>query len=244
MGKVKKYHTGAIINGVEILGIDLEKTTPKDRYWFYKCPNCGKVKSAKSSRIGTKCVSCGQKTRDKTTYNAKVADDLTGKIFGYWKVIQKSEKANYWLCECQKCLTQKEIFRGNLIQGKSKSCGCIRSWGEEIIAWVLNNQQIKYQKEYSFSDLISDKKRKLRFDFAIFDKKEQLCCLIEFDGRQHYEYQDNWHQSIEDFNRLQQLDDIKNKYCLNNNIKLYRFNEKSIKDFEQFIYNLKEEYKL
>ena len=238
-----KYFVGVIINGVEILEQDLEKSTKKARYWKYACPGCGAIKSARSDRLGALCISCGAKQRRAKVQNT-VRDSLIGKEFGYLKVIGKSEKSNYWICECQKCGTVKEVFRGNLTQGVSKSCGCINSWGEEIIAYVLNNQDIKYQKEYTFSDLYSDKNRPLRFDFAIFNQDNKLICLIEYDGRQHYEYQENWKHSIEDFNRLQQLDMIKNEYCLNKNILLYRFNKKSIIDFEQFIYNLKEKYKL
>ena len=182
MGKIDKYYIGAIINGVEILELDLEKTTTKARYWKYRCPECGIIKSARSDRVGAKCRSCSNKENRKKVINI-IRDNLIGKTFGYLKVIDKSNKPNYWLCECQNCGTIKEVFRGNLTQGMSKSCGCINSWGEELIAYVLNNQNINYQKEYTFSNLRSDKNRPLRFDFAIFNQNNELMCLIEYDGR-------------------------------------------------------------
>ena len=191
-----KYYVGAIINGVEILELDKEKTTKKAKYWKCACSQCGAIRSVRSDRIGTVCVSCGAKNRRAKVKNT-VRDDLTGKIFGCLEVVEKSKRSNYWLCKCLKCGTYKEIFRGNLTQGTSKSCGCIKSWGEEVIAYVLNNQKIIYQKEYSFSDLLSDKNRPLRFDFAIFNQSNGLFCLIEFDGRQHYEYDENWNKSFE-----------------------------------------------
>ena len=76
MGKVKQYHTGAIINGVEILEIDLKKTTSKSRYWKYRCPGCGNIKSARSERIGSLCLSCGAKERRAKVKN-NVKDDIT-----------------------------------------------------------------------------------------------------------------------------------------------------------------------
>ena len=243
MGKVKKYHTGAIINGVEILELDLERTTSKARYWKYKCPGCGQIKSARSERVGQLCISCGAKQR-RTKVKNTVRNDITGQTFGYLKVIGKSKKSNYWTCQCEKCGTIKDVFRGNLTQGASRSCGCVNSWGEEIIAYVLNNQQIIYQKEYKFADLLSDKDWQLRFDFAIFNQTNELICLIEFDGDQHFKFSENWDWTKNEFERLQRSDALKNEYCTTHNIKLYRFNKKNIKEFEQFIYNLKEEYKL
>ena len=226
-----KYYVGAIVNGVEILELDEEKTTSKARYWKCACPGCGIIKSTRSDRIGSLCVSCGAKQR-RARVKQTVRDDLIGQEFGYLLVIGKSNKSNYWICQCKKCGTIKEVFRGNLTQGLSKSCGCVNSWGEELIAYVFNNQNIKYKKEYTFSNLRSDKNRPLRFDFAIFNDIDELICLIEYDGRQHFQYDENWKHSKADFERLQELDSIKNQYCEENNIALYRFNEKTIKEFE------------
>lgn len=64
-------------------------------------------------------------------------------------------------------------------------------------------------------------KRNLIFDFAIFDKNDNLFGLIEFDGVQHF-------KPIEIFGGDKALeytklrDNIKNEYCKNNNIKLLR----------------------
>lgn len=73
----------------------------------------------------------------------------------------------------------------NLQSGGTTSCGCINSKGEKLIKQILNQNHINFIQEYTFPDLKSDKGYYLRFDFAIF-KNNQLNCLIEFDGRQHY----------------------------------------------------------
>lgn len=46
--------------------------------------------------------------------------------------------------------------------------------------------QIRYQGEYIFPDLVSSSGRPLRFDFAVFDDAGILDFLIEFQGEQHY----------------------------------------------------------
>ena len=59
------------------------------------------------------------------------------------------------------------------------------------------------------------------------DYNNNIFCLIEYDGRQHFKYDKNWKMSEKDFQRLQYIDNLKNQYCKKNNIKLYRFNEQS-----------------
>ncbi len=55
--------------------------------------------------------------------------DLTGKQFGKWTVIKEATRANNrarsrrWLCQCE-CGRRKEVYTGNLLRGKSTSCGC------------------------------------------------------------------------------------------------------------------------
>lgn len=57
--------------------------------------------------------------------------DLTGKIFGRWKVIERSYSKNnkiYWLCECS-CdkHTIRSVNGSSLKRGLSISCGCLKN---------------------------------------------------------------------------------------------------------------------
>lgn len=95
----------------------------------------------------------------------------------------------------------------------------LSSRGEIKIHNILSDNDIPFKEEYEFDDLISSSGRHLKFDFAIFDDDNDLQCLIEFQGRQHY-------QPIKKFGgkrglRQQQYNDnLKRQYCLKNNIKL------------------------
>ena len=80
------------------------------------------------------------------------------------------------------------------------------------------------KKEFIFKDLKTPKNGFPRFDFAIFNKYNQLYCVIEYDGKQHFIYDKNWKMTYEDFKYLQSIDKLKNDYCQKNNIKLLRFN--------------------
>lgn len=50
---------------------------------------------------------------------------LTGKKFGRWIVGEYVGKSK-WHCKCE-CGVEKDVYTGFLINGRSKSCGCLRT---------------------------------------------------------------------------------------------------------------------
>jgi hypothetical protein len=95
----------------------------------------------------------------------------------------------------------------------------LSSSGEVKIHNILTDYDIPFEEEYEFDDLISSSGRHLRFDFAIFDDEGNLECLLEFQGRQHY-------QSVKKFggktgvSRQKYNDNLKRQYCIKHNYKL------------------------
>lgn len=226
----KKYNKGDIISTNEIIEKDIKLTNEKHRtYWKCKCLNCGTIRSVRVDNLHQQCSYCANKNK-----KHKIYKDLTNKKFGLWTVIKKAKQPNYWTCKCE-CGTIKDVFRGNLTQGNSKSCGCVSSWGEKQIIYWLNYYNINYKKEVCFTDLKTNKNGNPRFDFVLY-KDNQIFCIIEYDGRQHKYYKQNWKMKIDDFKRLQYIDELKNTYCINHNIPLYRFNNENILQDE--IYNI------
>lgn len=92
---------------------------------------------------------------------------------------------------------------------------------ETKIEMILKANKIKFQREYSFKDLVGFKNVPLRFDFAVF-KDNRLFLLIEADGEQHYKFIKHFYKSVFDFKRAQEWDRRKNKYCLSHKIPLIR----------------------
>lgn len=95
------------------------------------------------------------------------------------------------------------------------------SKGEQKLISIFNSNHIQFKREVTFNDLCGKNKIPLRFDFAIY-KNKKLICLIEFDGRQHYEYVKYFHKTTSGFKRQQEWDRRKNSYCLSHNIPLIR----------------------
>ena len=131
----------------------------------------------------------------------------------------KAHPKPIWLCLCD-CGGHIFVRSDNLLSGTTKSCGCIgSSYGEYQIEKILRENRIKYQKEYTYDDLVNpETDTRLRFDFAILNKKHVLA-LIEFQGKQHYEEAKN---SKIHFGELQRnlTDNLKREYCKRNNIRL------------------------
>lgn len=191
--------------------------------WLCKC-DCGNevvVKTINLKSGDTK--SCGCLNLDSLSERKK---DLTNIRFG--KLIPfeiDSEKMKerkeydtraYWKCKCD-CGNICTVSSNNLIQGKTASCGCEKSYGEIQIVEALKRSDWVYKREYWFSDLRGDN-LPLRFDFAIF-KNNDLLFLIEFQGEQHF-YPNEFFGGIEQFNKQQDYDKRKVDYCNDNHIPL------------------------
>jgi hypothetical protein len=92
---------------------------------------------------------------------------------------------------------------------------CNASIGVIKIEELLQQNNIEYIREYSFSDLIGKNKMPYRFDFYL----PTLNRLIEFDGIQHFQERSIFKDDLE---TIRYRDNEKNTYCLKNNIPLVR----------------------
>lgn len=96
------------------------------------------------------------------------------------------------------------------------------SKGEEQIAKILSAARIPYKREVCLPGLKSLKGKPLRFDFALLDKKGRIIALIEYDGKQHFQWTKIFQKTPLEFHYLQQSDRRKNAYCLIKGIPLIR----------------------
>ena len=176
------------------------------KYWLFKC-DCGQEKIInKSTVVSGKTQSCGCIKRT----------DITGQKFNMLTAIRcdhnNSKGVSYWLFRCD-CGSEKVLNRQAVMNGNTKSCGCIQSTMETSIRKLLTENQIPYEEQKSFKECRD--KLALRFDFYIPD----LNMLIEAQGVQHYK-SIKYFGGQEKLNRQQRKDQIKKDYCSANNINL------------------------
>lgn len=88
------------------------------------------------------------------------------------------------------------------------------SVGEICVKSILEKHNILFTEQKKFNDMVFI--RNLKLDFFL----EDLNIAIEFDGRQHFDSSSKFYDSSQ-----VERDDLKNKYCLENNIPLLRFNK-------------------
>ena len=187
--------------------------------WVCKC-SCGKEITVIGSNL-KKVKSCGCKN-----HSGKNLIDLTGKKFGLLEVIERDrdrilpsgQHQTMWKCLCE-CGSVVSVRSAHLIDGSLRSCGCVKSHGEYNIAKYLSENGINFERQKTFSDCKYNKNGLLRFDFALYNNDKELKCLIEYQGKQHFEPPKN----NEEFGKVQReiTDKIKKDYCEKNHIKLF-----------------------
>lgn len=192
---------------------------PQDRKTMWRCIcDCGnEIYCSGSDLRAGKRTSCGK-------HCSSIIDE-TNKTYGYLRVLRKDEtpalffadKSIHWICKCQLCGNTKSISGRSLRNGDTKSCGCLKSAGEQTIQEILSSLNYEYKKEYTFEDLISPySSLKLRFDFAVI-KNKQVIFLIEYQGEQHYKEIPYFQHSLD---YTQNCDNTKYEYCQHHNIPL------------------------
>lgn len=215
----KKYKPGDMVGPYKIKMIKRLRNS----YGIFQCPVCHKnFKSCISSISSGRQKTCGCNQYCVAKKNGRTRiKNLVGKKFGLLTVIEESEKRNggnhiLWKCQCD-CGNFSFVRTSDLLTHKVISCGCSKlSSGEYKIKELLESLNLSFEMQKTFYNCKNPKTNtKLRFDFYLPDYN----CCIEYDGEQHYKETTMCSDSLSD---RQFRDNIKNKFCKDNEIKLIR----------------------
>lgn len=154
-------------------------------------------------------------------YNSDVSkskiEDITNQRFGNLVVIERAENQKeqiMWLCQCD-CGNKCVVNGYHLKKGHTKSCGCIKSFGEYNVNTYLSSNNINYDTQVGFDRLLGVGGKKLTYDFYLPD----YSLFIECQGQQHYRPIDVY-GGEEQFAIQQEHDKRKRYYVENNNYEL------------------------
>lgn len=179
---------------------------------------------------GKRCPKCeGSMKKTQEEIDKRMEDAFKGEYKFLEKYINSDEPI---LCE-HSCGYKWKIRPYNLFGGR-KCPKCNReSSREKLISTILDNNNIKYEREKTFDGL--KYKGKLRIDFYLTEHN----IAIEYDGEHHF-LNLRYTGSNNSLSLVQKRDSIKNDYCNNNDIKLYRIpytktDEEIIEEIEQII---------
>lgn len=230
MGFRYKDLTGQIFSNLKVIKFD--HTDKKYSYWQCQCLCSNpEIFVRRVDSLKNPGASCGCLWKEKLQTNIRIAvntyseqsrEKLIGQQFDELTVLAFNEVNKYgaivWKCQCS-CGNIVYATTSVLNSKHTKSCGCTKSFAEKEIAKLLLNNNIIFQQEYTFKDLLSKKSRNLKFDFALF-YDNQLIGLIEYQGQQHYDINSSWYS--EDY---VDRDNLKIDYCNDNNIPLLILNK-------------------
>lgn len=182
------------------------------------CPKHGIFKQRPDDHLnGHGCIKCSGKLRNNLKDIISKSNEIHNNLYNYDKSIYINNKTKM-IVTCPKHGDFK-VTPNNHINKKSGCPKCKESIGERTIRLFLEDNNIKYIIQKRFKNC--KYKLSLPFDFYLMDYN--IC--IEYDGIQHF-------KSLKIFGGDKRLneqkikDNIKNNYCLNNNIKLYRISYK------------------
>lgn len=230
----KKYFDGDKLGPYNILMVRRTKRVGRKYYGLFICPFCSKEfeSSIRNITAGT-ARSCG--CYNKMLCQAKGhnnSKDIRGQKFNRLTAIEPTEKRRgrtiVWKCQCE-CGNECYVPISDLTNGHTKSCGCLRSYGEEKIANILTNNSIDFIREANFSTLVNQETgQRLRFDFLL----PQYDIIIECNGLQHYR-PINFFGGEEGYNKRHYLDDIKRQWAISNNYKVLEIKYKEDNDISE-----------
>lgn len=228
MGRIKDL-TGQKFGRLTVIKDSGLRASNRSVKWECLC-ECGNICYKTSTSLKSNHFqSCGCYLKDWMKENK--VKDITGQKFGKWTALERTDEladsnSYKWICQCE-CGTIRKVDLHSLTSGRSLSCGCLKSKGEEKIAQSLSKLGIKFIKEYAgFDDCLNkETNARLRFDFYLPDYD----CCIEYDGIQHFQSGTGWN-SESHLIKTQINDSIKNQYCEDNKIKLIRI---SYLDFDK-----------
>lgn len=235
-----KDMSGQKIGRLTFLYRYFQNTKDRKAQWVTRC-DCGEVVivSGKEVRCGH-TLSCGCLRKDivrnqREDFRENILNKRYGKLIvlsedGYRK-LPDGRNIRMVKCQCD-CGNIKSITASYLIDGSTKSCGCLSSAGELEVEYFLMENNISYLRQITFPDL--KYKKSIRFDFGIY-QNNKLILLIEYNGIQHYDKNNGYYSQD-----IEITDNLKREYCTKNNIPLIviKYNE----NIGNILNKLKEDY--
>jgi rubrerythrin len=207
----------------------------------WKCLNCNEYFDMDLDCVVFGNQSCPYCSNQRVSYKNSIAllmpllmldwDFIKNNKLDPNKLCTGSKRKVWWICS--KCGHNWETIIKYRCNGRGCP-NCNKSRGENKIKNFLmfNNIKFIWQKTFKNCRRINI----LKFDFYLID----FNCCIEYDGQYHYEKNylikdDN--KSLKVLSEIKERDEIKTKYCKNNNIKLLRIPYWDFDNIEKILYN-------
>lgn len=161
----------------------------------FKCGKCGKINEKETANFLREIYDCsyceGVKRNKDTDIFMKEMYELYGDKF---ELVSEYNSVNESIIiKCSKCGFKRKVKPAAFLQnGYCPKCGKIKSKGEQKITNYLQKNNIDFETQKYFSEWGIGIHY---FDFYI----PEFNLVIEFNGKQHYKYNNFFHRSEENF---------------------------------------------
>lgn len=204
----------------------LRRATAEETPWhshdtplWVKCTKCGYEWSARKGDVEKekKCPYCTVKAGRGHVH------DITGQQFGYLTAIEKLPNVEpaTWKCQCA-CGNVIYVRLAHLLgrnHSRTISCGCkTRSYGELMTQNTLESIGLQYNIEV----IVPECHKWSPFDIEALYPNGKRMCFFECDGEQHFKTVELFHKGVRTLDHQKEIDNIKNLWCKENNIPLFR----------------------
>ena len=203
--------------------------------WLCRC-DCGNECNVQSGNLlSGHTLSCGCYNKEQASKRSLI--NLVGQRFGRLTVLERVENeitssgnsVVMWRCLCD-CGEEIIVRSSALLHGYTKSCGCMKSYGEYYISTYLLSNSINFEKQKKFSDLLGVGGGNLSYDFYLPNHN----MLIECQGEQH-ERPIEYFGGEEQFAIQQEHDRRKREYAKDNGYKLLEISYKDYNNIENIL---------
>lgn len=211
IGKAQRLSNNEFISRISEDIEPLEEYTSQNTKILVRNKLCGHTWSALPNNLmkGSTCPICSNHYVDNEIFLEKLSK-VTDTIIPLEKYISTNNKI---LCLCSICKNKFHTYPEKLLQYRGcPFCGI--SKGESLINKLLNNYNIRYERQKKFDNLRGIKNGKLSYDFYLPDYN----LLIEYQGEFHDGTADI--QTDSDFNIQQEHDKRKREYAKEYGIEL------------------------
>lgn len=225
----KNYQYNRLKNLCESKGgklVSTEWTTAKDTYEI----DCGNISHLNffttADCLFSKeqwCPYCSGRYGDFNEKYKNIIESRDGKMFSNY-----INGTTHIQIQCNKDNYKWGMYPSNIAKGRWCPV-CSLPYSERVpYNYLIDNKYI-IRIQYGFDDLVGENKELLRYDFAIFNKNNKLLGLLEIDDEEHRGNPKQLRRV-----KARQRDKIKDDYCKNNNIKLFRLEYYHNKQFENY----------
>jgi Zn finger protein HypA/HybF involved in hydrogenase expression len=235
---LKKLTTDEFISKSKLIHGDLysyEETIYISQKYKVKitCPYHGSFEQLPNNHLrGAGCLKCKvsnmkSNTEDFIQKSKKIHNDL----YDYSEVNYEEHLSQVTVI-CKKHGKFKITPHGHI---NGRGCSrCKSSKMELYIENYLKLNNIQYKRQFLLPNL-----KRLKFDFAILDNNN-LKCLIEYNGLQHYKFVKYFHKDEKSFNDSIIRDETKIKFCQDSNVKLHiiKFDEDIENKMKKIVYEI------